>query len=282
MNLKGLPFLFLVFVSALAWSQNEVANNLIVDGNEAHEQAEYIDAEAQYRKAVSLTPDKSEALHNLGNTNYRIEDYSAASQRFYQTQKNTTSKDEKHAAFHNLGNVYMQQKDYAQAVEAFKNGLRNNPTDEETRYNYALAKELLEKEQQQDQQDEQDNKDQDQDKDKDKEDQDKEGDQEKKDEKGDQEDPKDEGEDKDKKEGEDGEPEDDSKEKPEEDKPKNPEKEGEGDEKKQPPPQPKPGQISPEQVKSLLEAMNNQEKGVQEKVNAQKVKGVPVKTKKDW
>ena len=276
MNLKGLPFLFLVFVSALAWSQNEVANNLIVDGNEAHEQAEYIDAEAQYRKAVSLTPDKSEALHNLGNTNYRIEDYSAASQRFYQTQKNTTSKDEKHAAFHNLGNVYMQQKDYAQAVEAFKNGLRNNPTDEETRYNYALAKELLEKEQQQDQQDEQDNKDQD------KEDQDKEGDQEKKDEKGDQEDPKDEGEDKDKKEGEDGEPEDDSKEKPEEDKPKNPEKEGEGDEKKQPPPQPKPGQISPEQVKSLLEAMNNQEKGVQEKVNAQKVKGIPVKTKKDW
>ena len=271
MNLKGLPFLFLVFVSALAWSQNEVANNLIVDGNEAHEQAEYIEAEAQYRKAVSLTPDKSEALHNLGNTNYRIEDYSAASQRFYQTQKNTTSKDEKHAAFHNLGNVYMQQKDYAQAVEAFKNGLRNNPTDEETRYNYALAKELLEKEQQQDQQDEQDNKDQD-----------KEGDQEKKDEKGDQEDPKDEGEDKDKKEAEDGEPEDDSKEKSEEDKPKNPEKEGEGDEKKQPPPQPKPGQISPEQVKSLLEAMNNQEKGVQEKVNAQKVKGVPVKTKKDW
>ena len=60
------------------------------------------------------------------------------------------------------------------------------------------------------------------------------------------------------------------------------EKEGEGDEKKQPPPQPKPGQISPEQVKSLLEAMNNQEKGVQEKVNAQKVKGTPVKTKKDW
>ena len=269
MKFKGLSFLFLVLTSVLSWSQNEVANNLIVDGNEAHEQAEYIDAEVLYRKAVSLAPEKSEALHNLGNTNYRIEDYSAASQRFFQTQKNTTSKNDKHAAFHNLGNVYMQQKDYAQAVAAFKNGLRNNPTDEETRYNYALAKELLEKEQQQDQQDEQNQDNQDQD-------QDKEGDQEKKDEKGDQEDPKDEGEDKDKKEGEDGESEDDSKEKPEEDKPKNPEKEGEGDKKKQPPPQPKPGQISPEQVKSLLEAMNNQEKGVQEKVNTQKVKGTPV------
>ena len=44
----------------------------------------------------------------------------------------------------------------------------------------------------------------------------------------------------------------------------------------------KPGQLSPEQVKSLLEAMNNQEKKVQDKINAKKVKGKPVKTKKDW
>jgi signal recognition particle receptor subunit beta len=43
-----------------------------------------------------------------------------------------------------------------------------------------------------------------------------------------------------------------------------------------------PGQLSPEQVKSLLEAMNNQEKKVQDKINAKKVKGKPVKTKKDW
>ena len=48
------------------------------------------------------------------------------------------------------------------------------------------------------------------------------------------------------------------------------------------PPKPKQGQLSPEQVKSLLEAMNNQEKKVQDKINAKKVKGKPVKTKKDW
>ena len=36
------------------------------------------------------------------------------------------------------------------------------------------------------------------------------------------------------------------------------------------------------QVQSLLEAMNNQEKKVQDKVNAKKVKGVPVRGKKDW
>ena len=56
----------------------------------------------------------------------------------------------------------MKQKNYAKAVETYKNALRNNPQDEETRYNYAVAKELLKKEQQQqDNQDQnQDNKDQ--------------------------------------------------------------------------------------------------------------------------
>ena len=168
-----------------------------------------------------------------------------------------------------MGNVYMKQKDYAQAVQAFKNALRNNPMDEETRYNYALAKELLEKDNQnQDQQNQEDNKDQNKEEDQDK--------------KGDKEESKDEGEKKEKEDSEEGNSKEDSKENPEDKKPKNSEKEGDGDQKKKSPLPSKPGQISPEQVKSLLEAMNNQEKGVQQKVNAQKAKGVPTKTKKDW
>jgi len=269
MNLNHLNLVIFLFTSTLIWSQKEASTNLIVEGNELHNQKEFIEAETKYRKSISLSPNQSDAFHNLGNTNYRIADYNAASQRFFQTQKNATSKDEKHSAFHNMGNVYMKQKDYPQAVEAYKNALRNNPLDEETRYNYALAKELLEKENQ-NQQNKEDQKDQ--------KDQNEEGDQDKKE---DKEQSKDEGEDKEKKDSDEGEPEEDSEEKSEDKKPKNPEKEGDSDQKKQPPP-PKPGQLSPEQVKSLLEAMNNQEKGVQEKVNAQKAKGVPTKTKKDW
>jgi hypothetical protein len=34
----------------------------------------------------------------------------------------------------------MLDKNYEAAAEAYKNALRNNPNDEETRYNYALAK----------------------------------------------------------------------------------------------------------------------------------------------
>ena len=47
-------------------------------------------------------------------------------------------------------------------------------------------------------------------------------------------------------------------------------------------PKPQPGKMSPQQVKNLLEAMNNEEKKVQEKMNASKTKGVKIQTEKDW
>ena len=47
-------------------------------------------------------------------------------------------------------------------------------------------------------------------------------------------------------------------------------------------PQQQPGKLSPQQVKNLLEAMNNEEKKVQQKINAKKAKGKKVKAEKDW
>mgnify|MGYP003327910704 CR=1 FL=1 len=88
------------------------------------------------------------------------EQYDEASQRFFQTQKLSKNKEVKHQAFHNMGNVYMQKKEYQKAVEAYKNALRNNPADDETRYNYALAKELLEKDKPPEEQEQDDKKDQ--------------------------------------------------------------------------------------------------------------------------
>ena len=252
-------------------AQEAVVNNHIYDGNQLAKESVFDTAEMSYRKALSKAPEKPEALYNLGNTHYKEKNFDEAKQRYFQTQKFSENKSSKHHAFHNMGNVFMQKKDYAKAVESYKNGLRNNPEDEQTRYNYALAKELLEKEQQEQEQN-QDQKDQD---DKDQEDkkdqdQDKEGEEE-----------KDKEEDKEGKEGEDSE---DKKEDGEEEKEEKPEesKDGKDEKEQQPPPKPKQGQLSPEQVKSLLEAMNNQEKKVQDKVNAEKIQGVPVRGEKDW
>ncbi len=270
--------LFYIFVvGALSFIQaqeGEIINH-IYDGNSEVEEGALTAAEKSYRKALSLAPEKSTALHNLGNTHFLAEQYEEASQRFFQTQKFASSKEEKHRAFHNMGNVFMKKKEYQKAVEAYKNALRNNPSDDETRYNYALAKELLnnekppEEQEQDDKKDQKDQKDKEQDDEQDKDQKDQKGDQENKDEQ----DPN--------KEGDQGNNKEDGKPKNEGDQNKK-----EKDQQNKPPENkkqaPNEGQLSPQQVQSLLEAMNNQEKKVQDKVNAKKVKGVPVRGKKDW
>ena len=80
--------------------------------------------------------------------------------------KSLSSKEELHKAFHNLGNTYMQEENYQGAVDNFKKALLNNPDDEETRYNYVLAKELLKN--QNNNKDKKDNKDNKDNKDKEK------------------------------------------------------------------------------------------------------------------
>lgn len=250
----------------------KAAQEYLSEAQQSLQKDNFVEAEADYRKAISLNPKSEVAKYNLGTAYYGKEQNQEAMLRFKQAATTATTKAEKHRAFHNLGNTFMNQKKYQEAVEAYKNALRNNPNDDETRYNLALAKDMLEKnppppEDKDDKdKDNQNKKDQDKDQ-KDQQDQDnqdkKEGDQ------GDKKEDKDQGdqkEDKQKGDEDKGEP----------DKPK----EEEGDKPQQQ--QQVPGQLSPQQVKSLLEAMNNEEKKVQDKINAEKQKGVKVKSDKDW
>ncbi|MEK9608066.1 MAG: tetratricopeptide repeat protein [Flavobacteriaceae bacterium] len=259
---------YIIGVLTLTAQEGEVINH-IFDGNQQAESKEFNEAEMAYRRALSKAPEKPEALYNLGNTHFEEQDFDEAKQRYFQTQKFTENKFSKQQAFHNLGNVFMKQKDYAKAVKAYKNALRNNPEDEETRYNYALAKELLKKEQDQQNQDQQDQQNEDEQENKDQsQDQNKEGDKD-----------KDSGQDNDEEQGDEGDKDEDKKEEGDQKKENQPQQ---GDQEKEQPAQPRKTELSPEQVKSLLEAMSNQEKKVQDKVNAEKVQGIPVRGQKDW
>jgi tetratricopeptide (TPR) repeat protein len=276
MKMKNKLFVILLCFFSFGFSQEAKVINHIFNGNEKAQEEEYIEAEKAYREALSLAPEKAKALFNLGNTHFLDKKYQEASQRFFQTQKFANSKEDKHKAFHNMGNVYMQENDYQKAVEAYKSALRNDSSDEETRYNYALAKELLEKEKPPEEQEQDDKKDQNEQQDKDQEDQKEENkDQEGKEENKDEKNPNKE-DDKGEESDDEGKPKNEGDQKKDE---KPDESKDKPQEKKQPP---RDGKLSPQQVQSLLEAMNNQEKKVQDKVNAKKVKGVPVRGKKDW
>ncbi|RSK41639.1 tetratricopeptide repeat protein [Mangrovimonas spongiae] len=281
--MKPLLSIILLCITSFCWAQDEAekeqqlalqkANGLVYEANELLGEDDYVSAEMEYRKAISEQPNHTVGAYNLGTSYYLNGSLDEALYRLLQATKAATTKDEKHKAFHNIGNVLYKNKRCKEAVEAYKNALRNNPSDDETRYNYALAKECAEQQKQENEQN-QDDKDKDKDQNKDQQDQ-----KDKQDQQDDQDkDNKDEG-DQDKKEGEDKKDEDG---KPKDEKQDPKDKQGQNQDKKQQQPKPKQGQLSPQQVKNLLEAMNNQEQKVQEKMNAEKQKGVKVQTDKDW
>ena len=273
-SLKNFGLILFLLVSISGSAQEEEAqislsNNYVFEGNSLVDE-NFIEAEKKYRLGVSAKQNNAAGSYNLGNAYYKSELYDEAMLRHLEAVNNSGSKLEKHKAYHNIGNTLMQQKRCKEAVSAFKNALRNSPSDDESRYNLALAQECAKEQGDGDGEGEDEDKDKDEDENKDdKENSDENKDNEEKNkDKGDEDEEKKEGDDK---EDEDGKPKDDTGNQND----KDPNKD-----KGQPKPQ--PGKMSPQQVKNLLEAMNNEEKKVQEKMNASKTKGVKIQTEKDW
>ena len=110
-------------------------------GYQAEKAHKLLDSEMDYRKAISKNKENAVAQYNMGDVLYSQEAYNEATHYYQEASVNKeASKEDKHKAFHNLGNLAMQNKKYEEAVQFYKEALRNNPTDEQTRYNLAIAK----------------------------------------------------------------------------------------------------------------------------------------------
>lgn len=209
-------------------------------------------AEKNYRVAINDSLADLKATFNLSNEYYTEGYFEDAILRQLEAIKLAKNKIEKHKAYHNLGNSFMKKEMCSEAVSAYKSALRNNPNDDETRYNLALAKQCEDeqnknndeqKDENNDEQQEQENKEKDNDN---KDDQDEQKDNQDKDDQNQQKD-------KNKNSSEDSKPNENKK-----------------------------GQLSKQQIKNLLKAMENAEKKVQAKVNESKQKGIKVVSEKDW
>ena len=247
--------LFILF-SGFSFSQTSndepnknLSNKFVYEGNMVV-QENFYEAEKKYRTALSKNKLNSKGAYNLSHAYYNAELYDEAQARLIEATKNGNKK-EKHQAFHNLGNIFMKENACKKAVEAYKNALRNNPKDDETRYNLAIAKECA-KEEDGGGGDDDEKKDKQQEKNKENE-ENKENEKNKENEED--------------KQGQ-------------EDKKDSKRNENEPNEKTNSENQ--QGKLSPQQIKNLLEAMNNEENKVQEKMNASKTKGIKIETDKDW
>ena len=144
----GLALMLLMSVSAFA---QKAERDYIRKGNRAFKDSVFVDAEVNYRKALDANPSSTIARFNLGNTLLWQNKAQEAMNEFADAARIEKDKGRKAQIFHNMGVIFHTTKEYEKAIEMYKEALRNNPSDDETRYNLALAQKML-KDQQQNQQ----------------------------------------------------------------------------------------------------------------------------------
>lgn len=233
--------------------QAQSAYQEIREGNELFKNNSFVEATKKYQESMAKNIKPVESSYNMGNALYRQEKYEDAARYFNQAANKTDDKVVKSNAYHNLGNALLKEEKLQESVKAYKSSLRTNPQNEESRYNLAYAQKMLQQQQQQEQ--EQDKK-EDKKEDENKKEQENKDQQDKKDEEKKNEEQKDE------------------EQESEEEKKK---EEQESQKQKQ-----QEQQVSREDAERILEALNQKEKELQEKLKKKKVKGVKVDIEKDW
>lgn len=177
--------LLLLSVSAFAQKERSMARK----GNRFYNDSAFAEAEIAYRKALDENANLREAQFNLADAAIRQEKFDEAIEQLEVLASTSDDKMEQGDIYHNMGNAFLgkyqtslqdQEKaksageELDKSINAFKQSLRNNPSDNETRYNLAVAQKLKEEgppQQQEQEQEQQDQDKQDQDKDKEQQDQ---------------------------------------------------------------------------------------------------------------
>ncbi|PQJ10673.1 hypothetical protein CJD36_011925 [Flavipsychrobacter stenotrophus] len=232
--------LIMILLSTTAMAQNNT-NTLLQQGNKLYDQKRYDEATANYLQALKKDPNNATGLFNLGSALYQKKQYDSSRKLMAATADAIKDKGGKSAAHYNIGNTYMAQRKWEDAIASYKNTLRNNPQDADAKYNLSYAEEMLKK----DKNDKKDKQKQDQQKqDKPQQDKDKK--------------------DKDKKEKQDQQKENDKDKKEQQDQQ----------------PQSQPSKLTEQQAEQMLNAVQQQEKKLQDKLK--KEKGMRVKMDKDW
>lgn len=160
---------YILFVSILLTfsiqisAQNFEEKAHVIKGNQEYNHADYLKAESQYKIALSKDAKSVKANYNLGNALYQQKKFDEARAHYdHVIQNENATQLDKAKAFHNTGKAYFDEKEFEKAAQNFKKSLKLNPEDDETRYNYALAKKKFEEQQEKEKPNNQDSEDSDQ------------------------------------------------------------------------------------------------------------------------
>jgi tetratricopeptide (TPR) repeat protein len=237
--------LALVLLAGLSSLLGGEAHRRTEKGNALYLEGENDPAITEYQKAQAKLPEAPQIHYDIGNVLYRQENWAGAAES-YEHALGAADPDLAARAAYNLGNALFHDEKYDDAVKAYTRALKGKPQDVDAKHNLELALRALEQQKQQQQQQQQQQK--------------QNQDQQKKDEKP--------------KAGDKG----DEDKKPKDGK----SQKGEANDKdKNKKPEPKPGEMTPEEAQKLLDRLGDQEKQNVKHAQAKQPKDADT-PEKDW
>ena len=125
-------------------------------GNRLMRDSVWDKAQVEYQKAIERDNTNPISHYNLGNALLYQNKAEDAMKEYETAARLEKDKGRLAQIYHNMGVLLQSAKQFDKAVACYRNSLRNDPTNNETRYNYALSLYQLKKNQNnQDNQDQQ-------------------------------------------------------------------------------------------------------------------------------
>lgn len=127
----------LLFFSLAAFSQTD--RDFIRRGNRLMRDSVYDKAQVEYQKAIEKDNTNPISHYNLGNALLYQNKAEDAMKEYETAARLEKDKGRLAQIYHNMGVILQSAKQFDKAVACYRNSLRNDPTNDETRYNYALS-----------------------------------------------------------------------------------------------------------------------------------------------
>ncbi|MDD4225071.1 MAG: tetratricopeptide repeat protein [Mariniphaga sp.] len=254
-------FIYILLIPTFLFGQNErkfvrKGNKIFMDAVKDTTKLDTIrfsQAEAEYRKALEKRPENKQWNFNLADAMYKQMRFQEAEKKFEDLISKLDTKEEQARALHNKGNSQLMQQQIDNSIESYKEALRKNPNDLDTKYNLAYAQRL--KQQQENQQQQQQNN-QDQQQQEQQNDQDQQNNQQQQDQQNNQQ---------------------------QQDQQNNQQQQDQQNNQQQQDQQQAQQKISKQDAEQLLQALQNDERDIQEKVKKEKAaRSRQIRTEKEW
>lgn len=129
--------ILLFFCSLSAFAQAD--RHDVRAGNRKYRQKQYKEAEIDYRKGLDMDSTSVTARYDLASSLYKQEDYEEA----YKTYMGAKTPLVPPQYYYNAGNAAARMKEWGQAVNMYKMALLMDPTDMAARENYIYARKML-------------------------------------------------------------------------------------------------------------------------------------------